>query len=245
VVCRKRAWVPPSTPFIVPAPKPAFEPSPRFTLEYLLGQFQQCRTRPSRRVESLCRCCLIQGGAFLLCQPDAKHVLAGLAFTLFWSSSHAKIVATKMPEIKTADLLTWYFCGYNREGELTQVPRWRMDLRELKALEIAARAKVAFDGTCWLVPSQSGANYEEARGAESRADFVHKVGLALKECRESVYWLKVTHRAELVKPALLEGLLQEAGELIAILAKSRSTAQRGDKDAPDQPAPEEPPPEGE
>ena len=44
----------------------------------------------------------------------------------------------------------------------------------------------------------AGANYEEARGAESRADFAHKVGLALKECRESLFWLKVSCRAKLV-----------------------------------------------
>ena len=49
--------------------------------------------------------------------------------------------------------------------------------------------------------TSAGANFEEARGAESRADFVHKVGLAWKECRESVYWLKLVHRAGLVKPS--------------------------------------------
>jgi len=34
-----------------------------------------------------------------------------------------------------------------------------------------------------------GANYEEARGGESRADFVHKVSVARKEMREALYWL--------------------------------------------------------
>lgn len=33
-----------------------------------------------------------------------------------------------------------------------------------------------------------GANYEEARGAESRADFIHKRGIVLKELKESRYW---------------------------------------------------------
>ena len=36
-----------------------------------------------------------------------------------------------------------------------------------------------------------GANYEEARAAESRADFVHKMQVVLKELRESIYWLKL------------------------------------------------------
>jgi four helix bundle protein len=41
----------------------------------------------------------------------------------------------------------------------------------------------------------AGANYEEARAAESRADFIHKVGIACKEVRETAYWLKVIKRA--------------------------------------------------
>jgi four helix bundle protein len=41
-----------------------------------------------------------------------------------------------------------------------------------------------------------GSNYEEARGAESPADFVHKTRIALKEVRETRYWLRLAVRAE-------------------------------------------------
>jgi len=40
-----------------------------------------------------------------------------------------------------------------------------------------------------------GANYEEARGAESRGDFCHKLGIVLKETKESRYWLKLIVRS--------------------------------------------------
>ena len=40
-----------------------------------------------------------------------------------------------------------------------------------------------------------GANYEEARGAERRADFIHKLGIANKELREALYWLQLTQEA--------------------------------------------------
>ena len=40
-----------------------------------------------------------------------------------------------------------------------------------------------------------GANYEEARSAESRADFAHKVGIAAKEVRQSRYWLRLSAEA--------------------------------------------------
>jgi four helix bundle protein len=41
--------------------------------------------------------------------------------------------------------------------------------------------------------TSSGANYEEAQGATSNADFSFRVGIALKEMRESWYWLKIIH----------------------------------------------------
>jgi len=71
-----------------------------------------------------------------------------------------------------------------------------------------------------------GANYEEARGAESQADFVHKLSIVLKELKESRYWLKVTHRVPLVKPQRLGTLLDECEELIAIIGKSIFTVRR-------------------
>jgi four helix bundle protein len=74
--------------------------------------------------------------------------------------------------------------------------------------------------------TSAGANYEEGRGAESRADFVHKLGICWKETRESGYWLRVIHRSALVKPPLVENLIQESGELSAILAKSLKTARK-------------------
>ncbi|MFN2203551.1 MAG: four helix bundle protein [Caldilineaceae bacterium] len=72
-----------------------------------------------------------------------------------------------------------------------------------------------------------GANYEEARGAESPADFIHKVRIALKEVRETRYWLKLVLRAALLDcPDSLTQLINEATELIAILTASANTARQ-------------------
>jgi four helix bundle protein len=67
-------------------------------------------------------------------------------------------------------------------------------------------------------------NYEEARGAESRADFVHKLNIALKELRESRAWLRLIIRSELLPAVRLEELLDEATQLCNIVAKSVVTA---------------------
>ena len=69
-------------------------------------------------------------------------------------------------------------------------------------------------------------NYGEAQSAESRADFIHKLKIALKELRETEIWLKIIAQAELVEPSQqLVPLLKETDELIAILFKSVETAQ--------------------
>jgi four helix bundle protein len=71
--------------------------------------------------------------------------------------------------------------------------------------------------------TSGGANYEEARSAQSRRDFVHKVSLAAKELRESLYCLGLIERAKLV-PQTATPLLREANELVAILMRSVKTA---------------------
>lgn len=72
--------------------------------------------------------------------------------------------------------------------------------------------------------ASAGANYQEACGAESRADFVHKLQLVLKEVRESGYWLRLIARSRLVAPDSLAALLDECQQLVRIIAKSVVTA---------------------
>lgn len=69
-----------------------------------------------------------------------------------------------------------------------------------------------------------GSNYEESRGAESRADFIHKLGIVLKELKETRFWLKVIIKSEILEPQRVEPLIQESEELCAIIAKSIVTA---------------------
>lgn len=65
-----------------------------------------------------------------------------------------------------------------------------------------------------------GANYEEARGAESRKDFIHKMQIAFKESRESMYWLRLTEKMGLVKSEEIRKIIEENRQLCEILAKS-------------------------
>jgi four helix bundle protein len=67
-------------------------------------------------------------------------------------------------------------------------------------------------------------NYAEARGSESIKDFIHKLGICLKELRESQCWLELIVRAELLPETRLMPLIDESDQLIAIIVKSIATA---------------------
>jgi four helix bundle protein len=67
-------------------------------------------------------------------------------------------------------------------------------------------------------------NYGEARGAESHADFVHKLRIVLKELNETSIWLRVIDRSQLVRTVLLVEITKENKELCKIFTASLKTA---------------------
>ena len=69
-----------------------------------------------------------------------------------------------------------------------------------------------------------GANYREANRAESRNDFIHKIGIVEKEASESQYWLEICDEANLGDAQQRLWLLAESGELLAIFTSSGRTA---------------------
>jgi four helix bundle protein len=74
-----------------------------------------------------------------------------------------------------------------------------------------------------------GANLEEADGAESRQDFIHKLGIARKEARETRFWLKVLMASGLVNNDEVQVLYDESDQLIRILSKMTKTALEKEK----------------
>ena len=77
-------------------------------------------------------------------------------------------------------------------------------------------------------------HYGEATGAESTADFIHKLKVALKELKESRSNLKIQALSGMmpVSDADHQWLTVECGELIAIIAKSIGTARKNQADGP-------------
>ena len=70
----------------------------------------------------------------------------------------------------------------------------------------------------------TAANYGEARAAESRLDFIHKLRIVLKELNETAVWLQVIGRSSLARPERVAPIVAENQELCRIIGASVRTA---------------------
>jgi four helix bundle protein len=62
-----------------------------------------------------------------------------------------------------------------------------------------------------------GANLEEAEAAQSKPDFISKCRIALKEARETLYWLRLITATEVVRSSRMSPVITEANEIVAIV----------------------------
>ena len=68
-----------------------------------------------------------------------------------------------------------------------------------------------------------GANIREAKYAHSKADFIAKLQIALKECYETEYWLELMHKAELLPEEVVKPYLHDCGSIRRMLIASVNT----------------------
>lgn len=69
-----------------------------------------------------------------------------------------------------------------------------------------------------------GANIQESQYAQSRADFISKLEIALKECNETEYWLEILYRTGKIEEESYKELIHDAGLIRKMLIKSCKTA---------------------
>jgi four helix bundle protein len=75
----------------------------------------------------------------------------------------------------------------------------------------------------------AAANYAEVRAAESRNDFIHKLGIVRKELCECLVWLRFIARKSLLPEEKVEKLRNECDQLVRIVSASKITAERNAK----------------
>jgi four helix bundle protein len=104
----------------------------------------------------------------------------------------------------------------------------------LRAIRLFHALQEGKDGAGWVLGKQYlraatsiGANVKEAQSAESRLDFVHKYGIAQKEARESVYWLKLLAESGIIPLPRLKPLMKETEELFAVTTGIIVSTKRG------------------
>ena len=68
-----------------------------------------------------------------------------------------------------------------------------------------------------------GANIREANYAQSKADFLSKLQIAVKDCYETEYWLELFVKAQIVDESKVKKLLHDCGELRRMLVSSVTT----------------------
>lgn len=114
--------------------------------------------------------------------------------------------------------------------------RERAFVFSLRAVKLFQHLQKQKDGAGWVIGKQFlrsacsvGANVEEAQSAESRADFTHKLGIAQKEARETLYWLRLLGEAQNVTKTKLDPLLKETDILIRVLGSIILTTKNGRK----------------
>lgn len=76
--------------------------------------------------------------------------------------------------------------------------------------------------------SSIGANLFEARYAQSRADFISKLEIALKECAESEYWIELLYRKKKISEDEYKRMLNKSGTIRRKLISSITTAKSND-----------------
>jgi four helix bundle protein len=109
----------------------------------------------------------------------------------------------------------------DRESQDIRKRAYQYAMRAIRLFQYLQKQK---DSAGWILGKQYlraatsiGANIEEAQASESRADFVHKVGIAQKEARESLFWLRLLADSRIVSNSRLKPLKKETEELIAVI----------------------------
>jgi four helix bundle protein len=104
----------------------------------------------------------------------------------------------------------------------------RFALRIIRLVEALPRSPAARTIGGQLIRSGTSvaSNYRAACRGRSKAEFISKLGIVLEEADESLLWLELLVDARVVKAAKLQSLIQEANELVAIMAASVNTAKR-------------------
>jgi len=92
--------------------------------------------------------------------------------------------------------------------------------------------RASYRGAVDAVRHVNGSNAEEAQDGQTKPDFIAKLAVSRKESRETLYWLRLAIRSDVVTADEVKWELTEAGELRAMIVAAIKTAQRSGSRGP-------------
>ena len=101
---------------------------------------------------------------------------------------------------------------------------------EITELCDVIQAKTVFTNQLLRSCSSIGANAHEAHYAQSRADFIHKLEISLKECYETEYWLEILYKTHSLSEVMYKTLSDKCGRIRKKLIASITTAKQNGTD---------------
>ena len=106
------------------------------------------------------------------------------------------------------------------QDSLIEQRSYKFALRIVRAYKFLSRQHNEFVLSKQLLRSGTSiaAMMREAKFAQSRADFVNKASVALKEANETLYWIELLHDSEYIDDRTFESIHNEAHEITSILA---------------------------
>lgn len=123
--------------------------------------------------------------------------------------------------------------------------KWRNSMKENKLVDLSKQFAVDIVNLCTVIKENRkgnvllnqllrsgtsiGANIHEANYAASKADFINKFHIALKECVETEYWIEMLVGSNCITEVVSKELLNECGIIRRMLVKSVNTAKTKEK----------------
>ena len=108
---------------------------------------------------------------------------------------------------------------------IVQAKSYQFALRIVKLYLFLKQEKKEYELSKQLLRSGTsiGANVEEAIGGQSDKDFLSKMSIAYKECRETHHWIRLLHDSSFISEDEKISLIDDCEELLKIIGKIQST----------------------
>ena len=108
---------------------------------------------------------------------------------------------------------------------IVQTKSYQFALRIVKLYMFLKQEKKEYELSKQVLRSGTsiGANIEEAIGGQSGKDFLSKMSIAYKECRETHYWIRLLHDSGFISDKEKTSLINDCEELLKIIGKIQKT----------------------